>query len=206
MRHRLILAAAVLSVPAGALALQASQGVPGAADPARVAAGRYTLDGAHTQVAFSVDHFGFNSYWGLFGKDSSGALTLDPANPSAASVEITIPVGAVQTTSDGLNRHLQGDDFFDVANHADATFRSTRVEVNGTQARITGDLTLRGTTRPVVLDARFTGAGTNPMNSKETVGFEATTTLRRSEFGIDYALPAVSDEVELKISAAFERD
>ena len=77
--------------------------------------------------------------------------------------------------------------------------------MRGTQATIAGDLTLRGITKPLTLDARLHGAGANPMNKKPTVGFEATATLKRSDFGLGYAVPAVSDQVKLEITAAFER-
>ena len=76
---------------------------------------------------------------------------------------------------------------------------------DGTSASITGNLTLNGVTNPVTIDARFTGAGTNPMNKAETIGFEGTTTIQRSDFGVDYAVPMVSDEVMLKITVAFEK-
>lgn len=213
IKHLAALAAAV-SLPAAALALQPAPAGPAATRPApprpvdtsSIRAGSYTLDGAHTQVLFRVDHFGFNSYWGLFGQGSSGTLTLDPAQPARAQVSITIPIAQVQTTSAQLNQHLQTADFFDAATHPTATFQSTSVRVQGQRAQIGGNLTLRGQTRPVVLDARLSGAGTNGMNQKATVGFEATTTVKRSEFGISYAVPGVSDDVELRITAAFERN
>jgi polyisoprenoid-binding protein YceI len=96
-------------------------------------------------------------------------------------------------------------DFFDAANHANATFVSTKVTPSGTSAKIEGNLTLRGVTKPVVLDAKFYGAGANPMSKVATVGFEATTSIKRSDFGVAYGIPMVSDQVDLKITAAFER-
>ncbi|NJC33232.1 polyisoprenoid-binding protein YceI [Sphingomonas jejuensis] len=214
MKHLAALASAV-ALPAAALALQPppppaagrpAPQPPRPVDTSSIRAGSYTLDGAHTQVLFRVEHFGFNSYWGLFGQGSSGTLTLDPAQPGRAQVSITIPIAQVQTTSPQLNQHLQTADFFDAATHPTATFRSTSVQVQGQRARIAGNLTLRGQTRPVVLDARLSGAGANPMNQKATVGFEATAVVKRSEFGINYAVPGVSDDVELRITAAFERN
>ena len=88
---------------------------------------------------------------------------------------------------------------------ADARFVSTSVDATGTSAKIDGNLTLNGITRPVTLAAEFTGAGNNPYNKKLTVGFSATTTIKRSDFGIDTAIPLVSDEVELEIHVAFEK-
>lgn len=195
---------------APALFAQDAPEVPGTDDPTRVTAGTYAADPAHSLIAFEVNHFGFNDYYGIFG-DVAGTLVLDPANLEAATVDVTIPVASVTTASKGLTEHLLrpgkdggSPDFFGPA-PAPARFVSTAVEVEGTTAQITGNLTLNGVTRPVTFEAEFTGAGTNPFNSKETVGFEAETEIKRSDFGINYGIPLVSDEVELDISVAFEK-
>ena len=184
--------------------------VPGTMDVARVTAGTYNTDPGHTLIGWRVRHFGFNDYFGIFG-DATGTLTIDPANPNAAKVDITIPVSKVTTASSGLTGHLLRagkdggkPDFFGPA-PADAKFVSTSVSSSGTAAKITGNLTLNGVTKPVVLDTRFSGAGNNPFNKKATVGFHATTTIKRSEFGVAYGIPVVSDEVKLDISVAFEK-
>lgn len=197
----------VAAVP---LLAQSAPQLPGAVDPARVTAGSYAADPGHTLVAWKVNHFGFNSYFGLFG-DISGTLQLDPANPNAAKVDMTIPVAKVTTASAGLTSHLLRagkdggkPDFFGAA-PADAKFVSTSVVATGNEAKITGDLTLNGVTKPVTLDAKFTGAGNNPFNKKATVGFEAKTTIKRSEFGIGYGIPMVSDDVVLSVTVAFEK-
>lgn len=110
------------------------------------------------------------------------------------------------STSPALDKHLRGADFFDAAKYPTATFVSTRVQATGARARITGDLTLRGVTRPVVLDARFVGAGNNPRGNKAlNIGFEATTRISRSAFGMTYGVPAVGDAIDLSINAAFEK-
>lgn len=193
-------ALALLGLAAPALA----QGQPGAEAAAKVAAGTYTVDTDHTQIAWGINHLGFNVYYGIFGS-TTGTLTLDPAKPASASVSLTIPVDKVTTTSEKLNAHLKSADFFDTAKFSTATFKSTGVVVDGLKAKITGDLTIKGITKPVVLDARFTGAGPNPMSKIETVGFEASATIKRSDYGITYALPVLGDEVSLHITAAFER-
>jgi len=203
MRRALIIVALATAV-APVLAQNAPPSLPGAVDVSRVKAGTYKIDTNHTQVHWSVNHFGFNPYNGIFG-NITGDMTLDPANPSAAKVNVTIPIGNVVTTSDGLTKHLLTPDFFDVANHPTATFTSTKVTPNGNEATIEGNLTIRGVTRPVVLNASFSGAGDNPMSKAPTVGFVATTTVKRSDFGVKYAIPIVSDEVDLKITVAFER-
>ncbi|WP_156679017.1 YceI family protein [Sphingomonas profundi] len=178
---------------------------PGTMDVKQVTAGTYSVDSGHTQVVFTVNHLGFNSYWGIFG-GATGTLTIDPAKPNAATVSIEIPLNGLVTTSEKLNAHLATPDFFDAAKFPTATFKSTSVTVSGNSARIAGNLTLRGVTKPVVLDAKFTGAGNGPMPPHGlNVGFEATTSVKRSDFGISYGVPLVSDVVPLKITAAFEK-
>jgi polyisoprenoid-binding protein YceI len=192
------------------LIAQSAPQTPGAVDVTRVTAGTYNTDPGHTLIGWRVSHFGFNDYFGIFG-DATGTLVLDPAKPNASTVDITIPIGKVTTTSAGLTGHLlragkEGGkaDFFGPA-PADAKFVSTSVVAKGTTAKITGNLTLNGVTKPVVLDTTFSGAGNNPFNKKATVGFHATAVIKRSEFGISYAVPMISDDVTLDISVAFEK-
>lgn len=205
----IMLAAACLATAALA---QGPTAPPGARDVTRISGGAYTADPNHTLVTWSVDHMGFSTYTGIFG-DVTGTLQLDPKRPNAARVEMTIPVTKVTTASAGLTAHLTRPgkdgakpDFFG-ASMADAKFVSTSVAVRGQAARVTGNLTLNGVTRPVVLDATFHGAGTAPaqMGGKENVGFHATGTIRRSEFGIGFGVPVISDAVKLEIDAAFQK-
>jgi polyisoprenoid-binding protein YceI len=177
---------------------------PGAADIARVTAGTYAIDKSHTQVNWQVNHFGFNDYFGLFG-DITGTMTLDPANPAAAKVDIEIPIASVATSSAGLTKHLSTPDFFDTEKFPTARFVSTSVIVDGTKAMIKGDLTMLGVTKPVELEAAFDGAGTNPYSKKSTVGFHAITKIKRSDWGMTKNIPFVGDEVKLRISVAFEK-
>ena len=206
MNKTLTILALAVATP---LAAQSST-TPGAVDTSRVEAGTYSVDAGHTLIGWRVNHFGFNDYFGIFG-DSTGTLTIDPANLSTAKVDITIPVGKVTTASAGLTNHLlrpgkdgKAADFFG-AEPADARFVSTSVVADGLTADITGNLTLNGVTKPVTLAAELTGVGNNPFNKKLTVGFEATTSIKRSEFGIGYGLGLIGDEVELDISVAFEK-
>ncbi|MGL3820587.1 YceI family protein [Sphingopyxis sp. R3-92] len=213
MRRILPIAAVALAVVAvPAVIAQAPSGVPGAPDKTRVTAGTYAADAGHTMVVWEVDHFGFSKYSGIFG-DVTGTLVIDPANPAASKVDVTIPVSKVTTASAGLTDHLlragkDGGkaDFFGPA-PADAKFVSTRVVLDddGDEAKVTGNLTLNGVTRPVTLDVDFHGAGANPFNKKATIGFNAETKIRRSDFGVNYGIPVVSDIVELEIHAAFEK-
>ncbi|WBH16474.1 YceI family protein [Sphingomonas radiodurans] len=194
------------------VAQQAPMSAPGSKNPAAITGGSYTVDAGHTLVEWTVDHLGFTPYFGLFG-NVTGTLMLDPKNPTAAKVDVTIPVAEVTTASAGLTKHLlkpaeagKSADFFGAA-PAPARFVSTRVAPNGQSAKIEGNLTLNGVTKPVTLDAAFYGAGKMPaqMGGKENVGFTATTSIRRSEFNIAYGIPMISDEVKLKITVAFQK-
>src|SRR5690606_14782946 len=149
----------------------------------------------HTSVIFIVNHLGFSNFQGRFG-GTSGELTLDRENPSASSATITIDLNQVDTGVEGLDNHMKTADFLDVENHPTATFKSTSVEMTGeTTAKITGDLTLLGETKPLVLDVTLTGEGDHPMTGDHVLGFGATGTVTRSEYGMGYLAPAVSDEV-----------
>lgn len=210
MGGALLVAAFAATLP---LEAQQAQQLPGSKSVAAITGGTYQADATHTLIGWRVDHFGFSPYFGLFG-DITGTLVLDPKNPRAAKVDVTIPVAKVTTASAGLTAHLlkpAGEngkaDFFGAA-PAPARFVSTKVEVSGAdKAKITGDLTLNGVTHPVVLDAEFYGAGKAPamMGGKENVGFTAKATIKRSDFGVGYAIPLVSDEVVLDIVAAFQK-
>jgi polyisoprenoid-binding protein YceI len=169
-----------------------------------VKAGTYRVDAGHTQVAFSVLHFGFTYFVGLFA-GASGTLQLDPAHLSTSKVEITIPVGSVTTTNSALDAELRGTQWFDAAKFPSATFFSTKVESTGTNdITITGNFTLHGVTKPIVLQARLIGAGVNPLEKVYTVGFDATAAIKRSDYGVSPYPEAVGDNVKLTIAGAFE--
>lgn len=196
---------------APALVAQGAPQVPGAQDPARVTAGTYALDAGHTLVSWQVSHFGFNDYFGLFG-NITGTMTMDPANIEAAKVDVMIPVAEVTVASAGLKEHLLragkdggAPDFFG-PNPGMARFVSTKVTRTGANtANIAGTLTMNGKSGPVTLATEFVGAGANPFNKKDTVGFHARTVIDRTQWGINYAVPFVGKDVALTISAAFEK-
>ncbi len=167
--------------------------------------GTYAVEPAHTQVGFSVLHFGFTNYFGIF-SNASGALEFNPQAPAASRLSVTIPVASVQTTSARLTDELKSPQWFDAAKFPNATFVSTSVKLSGVnEATVNGTLTLHGVTKPVTLSVHFLGAGVNPMDKKYTAGFEATATINRSDFGIKTYVPYVSDTVNLRIAGAFEK-
>jgi polyisoprenoid-binding protein YceI len=199
-KYMLLLATPVIA----SCALLASLAPVGAADPAKVSAGNYAVESTHAQIQWSTSHFGFNDYFGLFGSPT-GTLSLDPANLNASKVSISVPVSSNVTSSEKLTAHMLKADFLNAEKFPTATFESTSVVATDKSAKIAGNLTLLGVTKPVVLDTTFSGAGKNAYNGKETVGFHATTTIKRSYFGMKYGLPLVGDDVKLNISVAFEK-
>lgn len=206
MKKFLIPAAALIAIAGGStLVAQMPTAAPGAKDPAKVTGGSYKVDGGHTQVVFAWDHMGFTNNAGTIA-EPTGTLTLDKANPANSKVEVTFQIANLRTGVAKLDEHLMKPDFFDAAKFPTATFVSTSVKPEGaTGAEITGNLTLHGVTKPVTLDAEFYGAGVQPMSKKENIGFVATGTIKRSEFGMGYGVPVVGDAIELKVIAGFEK-
>lgn len=173
-------------------------------DPSAVKAGTYKVEPYHTQVGFTLSHLGFSNFSGFF-TGVSGSLTLDPAHLSATSLDVTIPIQSVDTTVPKLDGELKSAQWFDATQFPNATFKSTRVVRTGANtANISGNLTLHGVTQPVTLKARLIGSGTNPLDKMYTVGFEATGTIARSQFGVKQYVPLVGDTVTLTIAGAFE--
>jgi len=172
-------------------------------DPKAVKPGIYKVEPYHTQIGFTLSHFGFSDFSGFF-SGASGTLELNPANLSTAKLQVSVPVGSVLTTVSKLDDELKGNQWFDAAQYANATFTSTKVTATGADtADIAGNLTLHGVTKPVTLKARLVGSGTNPLDKSVTVGFEATGTLKRSDFEVKQYVPLVGDDVRLTISGAF---
>ena len=174
-------------------------------DPKTVQPGAYAVEPAHTRVQFSVTHFGFTTYWGDV-TGVSGGLTLDPKSAAVDKVSVSIPVSSISTTNARLDGELKSPMFLDGTTYPTITFVSTSVKRTGpTTAVIVGDLTLHGVTKPVTLEAKFNAAGGNPMSKKYTVGFDAHGHFNRSDFGVKTYVPMVSDQVDITISAAFEK-
>ena len=174
-------------------------------DPAAVQSGSYVIDPNHTQVGFSVLHMGFTHYDGRLTK-VAGTLDLSAKTPAQSTLEVTVPVETVSTTSAKLDDELKSKDWLDAASFPTMTFKSKSVAVSGKgQATITGDLTLHGVTKPVTLVAHFVGSGVNPLSKKYTVGFDVTGDIKRSDFGVKTYVPLISDAVHLTINGAFEQ-
>lgn len=160
----------------------------------------YKMDPAHTDVIAQWSHFGYSNPIAHFG-DVEGTIVYDADNIGASSVEVTLPMSGMSSHVAKFDEHLRSADLFDVAKFPEATFKSTKVESAGEgKLTITGDLTLKGVTRPVVLAATINKVADHPMSKQPTAGFDATATFKRSDFGLGLYAPAVSDEVQIRIT------
>ena len=185
MRIRLLSAAALLAF---------------AVAPAFAAPVTYKLDPAHTSVVAQWNHFGFSNPFAHFG-NVEGTLVYDAANPGNSSVQVTLPLSGLESFTPKFNEHLRSTDFFDAASFPNATFKSTKVEAVGAgKFKVTGELTIKDITRSVVLDATLNKAADHPMSKAPTIGFDATTTISRTEFGVGAYAPNVGDTVTLRIT------
>ncbi|MXV44502.1 polyisoprenoid-binding protein [Saccharibacter sp. 17.LH.SD] len=171
----------------------------------QVQSGEYSVESGHTQIVFSLSHFGFTTYTGIL-PNITGHLTLNAQDPKQSSVSVTIPMGDIQTTNSSLNDELKEAPWFNVAKYPNATFQSTSIiQTDPSHAVLYGNLTLHGVTRPEMLKVHFISSGINMFDKKYTVGFEASGTIQRSDFGVKMFVPYIGDEVQLRIAGAFEK-
>ncbi|ASQ45222.1 YceI family protein [Legionella clemsonensis] len=164
------------------------------------------LDNQHSYVLWQVKHLGFSTQSGKW--YVNGTLILDKEKPENSKVEATIKIADMVTGIAELDKHLKAKLFFDAQRFPTATFVSNKVEVvSDNSAKVSGMLTLHGVSKPVVLDVTLNKVGKNPINERMTVGFSATTTINRSDFGINAFIPKVGDEVKITIEAeAYKAD
>lgn len=170
------------------------------AAPAFAAPVEYVIDPGHTQVEFTWNHFGYSNITARFDK-MEGSIVYDAEKPAASSATVTIAIDSVDAGVDKLDAHLKSPDFFDAAKFASAEFKSTAVEAAGEgKLKVTGDLSIHGVTRPVTLDVTINKIAEHPMSKKPTAGFDASTTIKRSDFGVGAYVPNVSDEIRIEIT------
>jgi len=160
----------------------------------------YVLDASHSQIVFSYDHLGYSRTTGMF-SGFEGTIEMDADDPAASSVNVSFPASSLMTGWPAREGHFMSEDFFNAEVNPDVTFTSTSIEVTGENTGlITGDLTMNGVTKPVVLDAKLNQMGNHPMAELPWAGFDATTTLLRSDFNLGAFAPFVGDEIEIYIS------
>ena len=173
-------------------------------NPAQVQSGTYVLDPSHGKITWSVDHMGFSTYVGQF-TNVAATLNLDVRNPAASKLQAEVKTDSVSSLNSALDSHLKTADFLDTAKFPTAGFQATRIRlIDADSAEITGNLTLRGVTKPIVIVADFNQAGTNPVDKKYSVGFDGYARIKRSDFGVNYGLPVLGDDVTLHFEAEFK--
>ena len=208
-RATLLLGAALaLALPAaiGAQARPAAAAAPAApAAPGLV----YTIDPNHSELRFRIRHL-VSRVSGTFTRWKGTITVADPARWEDATIDVAIETASIDTNNESRDSDLRSDSFFDAATHPTITFRSTRIERSGDQARIHGDLTMRGVTKPVVLEGAFLGS-TRTANGRERVGIEATTTINRLDYGITWNRVVegggvtLGDEVRIEIAVGADK-
>jgi len=197
-------------LPVAALGIGAL-GLAVVAEPA-AAADTFNFDPFHTEIIFSYNHLGNSRAFGEF-REFDGEVVLDRENPANSRIDVTIAAASIDTGVAPFDTHLKSADFFEVETFPEITFVSTAVEpTSDTTARVTGDLTIKEHTRPVVLDVTLNYLGEHQLADfvpdyagMEVAGFSATTTLLRSDFGVDMMVPMVADEIELIIETELLR-
>jgi polyisoprenoid-binding protein YceI len=163
-------------------------------------AATYNIDPRHTQVLFTYSHFGLSYQVGRL-NEVSGTFDFDPAQPAKSSIDVQVPMSSLSTGVPKLDVHMNGPDMFDAEKFPTASFKSGKVSViDKNHLSVAGDLTIRGVTRPVVFDVTINKAEVDPARKLAVAGFDARTTIKRSEFGVGFMLPKVADEVKLSIS------
>ncbi len=160
----------------------------------------FQIDAVHSAVLFRVGHFNTSKVWGRF-NDISGTVVFDPASPAAGSVKLEIKTESVDTHSENRDRHLKSPDFFNAVEFPVISFESTKIEVASEHKyNVTGVLNLHGVKKTITLPVEHTGSGKHPRSGKEIVGFEARLTVKRSDFGMNFMVGPVTDEVDLIIA------
>ncbi|GGB42242.1 polyisoprenoid-binding protein [Roseibium aquae] len=161
----------------------------------------YEFDKSHSNLSFTYDHLGYSITDGRFGAWEA-QLLIDKETPANSSINFTIDVDSLDTFWAERDAHLKSADFFDVAQYPQATFASTSVEqVGENQLAVAGDLTIKGITKPATLDVIVTAMGEHPMAKKPAAGFKVTTTIKRSDYGMDLYVPYVGDEITITFHA-----
>jgi polyisoprenoid-binding protein YceI len=177
-------------------------------DASQAQSGTYRLETAHSQILFSIRHIGLTEFYGRFDK-MGGSLNFNAGAPEHSAVSVTIDTGSVDTPSPRLNDTLKSADVFSADKFPQATFKSTSMtRSDSTHGTITGDLTIRGVTKPVTLNVTFLGTELNPLDDSRVLGFHGETTIKRSDFKITGMVwePLVGDDIKIIIEAMFQRE
>ncbi len=173
-------------------------------DPRSIVAGRYVVDSIHTRVLFNLMHFGISNYWGEF-YGPIGWLEIDPRSPEKAKLEVSVPTSQVTTNSRHLDEELRSAEWLDAPRFPYVTLSANGIRLVGEgKAKLTGQFTLHGVTKPVEFLVDFVAGGKSPFSGAPTIGFQASARISRREFGVAAKFPIVGDAVNIIVSAAFD--
>jgi polyisoprenoid-binding protein YceI len=172
---------------------------------AAAAPAAYTFDPNHTEVRFCWNHLNVSRQCAHLIK-YEGELQYDEANPEASTLSVKFLTSGIETLVPVFNDHMKGEKLFDAAKFPEITFKSTKFQKTGDKAgKVTGDLTIKGVTKPATLDVTLNFSGPHPMTKKQTLGIGALTTIKRTDFGVSQAAPFVSDEVSIEIQTEMNK-
>ncbi len=163
-----------------------------------LAADTYEIDPVHTRTVFKVSHLGISEFYGMFA-ETTGTWSIDEANPSKSTVSLTIKAASVNTFNDKRDEHLRSPDFFNAKQFPVITFKGKKFERDGDNWKVTGDLTLHGVTREITVPFRKIGEGKDPWGGYRS-GYTAEFTIKRSDYGMDFMIGGVGDEVSLIVA------
>jgi polyisoprenoid-binding protein YceI len=167
--------------------------------------GSYQIDKQHTTVLFKINHMGMSTFVGRFNRVDA-SLEFDPHHMENARLSAVINIASIDVNSADLADSLRGNSWFEADKYPQAFFKTTSVKLaSESQAIFTGNLTLHGVTAPITLDVTFNGGGDNMLTGRYTLGFTAQANFKRSQFGMDYLIPAVGDEVNVEVYAEFQK-
>ena len=170
---------------------------------AQAAPETYQLEKTHVDLLFGINHAGFSQKHGSF-RELDATLVYDAQKPEGSEVKVTVKTDSLDTAFPARDKDVKGPMFLDTAKYPEMSFNSSRVTRSGEKTlRVEGNLTLHGVTRPLVLEATLNQLGPNPFDKRPTVGFSATGTLKRSDFGIATYIPVIGDVVTITIDAEF---
>lgn len=174
-------------------------------DPKTAPYGLYKIDPDHTSVTFKINHLGFSRYTGRFDK-IEGYMNFNNNQPEASTVDVTVYTNSINVNNTKLEEDLRTNHWFNVIEFPRATFHATRIDRTGPMTgKVSGDFTLLGIKRRLILDATFIGTGVNEFNKKQVLGFSAVGSFERSDFGMSNLLPMLGNEVLLEIEAEFDK-
>ena len=168
--------------------------------------GQYTIDKRHATILFKVNHMGFSKFIGRF-NDFAATLDFNADKMEISRLEATVEMASIDVNNENFEETLRGDEWFNTEEYPQAFFKTVSVtNIDKNSADFIGELTFLGITAPVTVKVKFNGGGVNKLTFKYTIGFSASSTFKRSDFGLDNYVPTIGDDIELEIHAEFQKN